>query len=187
MLESSAPNEDMEKAVIKIGLSKEELKDRFQSTREQWIARDERGWFAANTFYTPTIELVKYLIEHKQSVYVITTKHSSFALKLLENAGISGLEKDRVFGLGSGEKREVLTEIAKKRESMNGGSCIFVEDRIETLRDVAAHCPVPATLVVAGYGYNTSHNRTRAREKDHFCVFDTSQEMCDWMKEKAAV
>jgi hypothetical protein len=49
---------------------------------------------------------------------VITTKHASFAKRLLEGAGVT-ISEDRLFGLGSGTKRDVLAMLAATREGEN--------------------------------------------------------------------
>jgi hypothetical protein len=183
MLESPHPIDDMKQALNKMGYSEEVLKERFQKSREGWIAKDENGWLVANGFYAPTVEAMKRLIAERISIYVVTTKHASFAKKLLLRQGVE-LPDDRIFGLGSGKKREVITTISREREAVNGGSCIFIEDRIETLRDVAKHASFPSTLVVAGYGYNTENEREQAQSRDGFVVFNTSEQLNYWIRTK---
>ena len=185
MLASLTPQEDMEKALALMNRSKEELKERFQIARESWIKNDESGWLSENGFYMPTVEAARQLIESGHSVYVITTKHQSFASKLLQSVGIK-LPLDRIFGLGSGPKRDVLASIAREREAIQGGECIFIEDRTETLRDVARNGRLPATLVLAGYGYNTSIERQTCVEKDGFLVHETSEGLAKYLLQRAS-
>jgi len=180
MLGSPHPAKDMETALQKMGVPREELKDRFQRARDEWIARNEREWLSQNGFYAPVVAAMKRLIARSVSVYVVTTKHASFAAKLLASVGVN-LPPDRLFGLGSGKKREVLSALAREREAALGGSLVFIEDRVETLRDVAQHASVAATLVVAGHGYNTAEERRRAREEDGFDVMDTAEQLGDWL------
>lgn len=185
MLASLTPQEDMEKALASMNRSKEELKERFQIARETWLKNDEAGWLAENGFYMPTVEAARKLIESGHSVYVITTKHQSFASKLLQSVGIN-LPLDRIFGLGSGPKRDVLASIAREREAIQGGECIFIEDRTETLRDVARNGRLPATLVLAGYGYNTSRERQTCVEKDGFVVHETSEGLAKYLLDRSS-
>lgn len=178
MLASREPLEEMKRSLQHCNVTEEELKKAFQQARDSWIARDETGWLAANDFYMETVRAVQTLISRGASVYVVTTKHSSFAVKLLNRVGID-LPMDRIFGLGSGKKRQVLSNLATSREAQLGGRCIFFEDRLETLLDVSRHAQLPCDLVLCGYGYNTQHEREKAVERG-FIVKNTASELCEW-------
>lgn len=175
MVNSPTALHDMERALDAMPWSKQQLMDLFKRERDLWIERDEEGWLASNSFYSPALDALKQLwTENKCSVYVITTKHRTFARKLLERAGVVDFPEDRLFGLGSGKKRDVLGMLASTREARLGGHCVFVEDRVETLRDVAANGALPVHLVLAGYGYNTARDRASALESG-FTVCETGQ------------
>lgn len=181
MLSSSTPLQDMESALTKMKVTKDELKHRFQITREAWIAEDCEGWLQENQFYQATLAALKNLISKGISVYIITTKHSSFANNLLRNNGVE-LDQGRIFGLGSGKKGEVLAKLAKETEAKLGGECIFIEDRLETLNEVNETVNMPIDLVLAGYGYNTAIERENAR-KQGFQVFKTDEDLSRWLDE----
>lgn len=175
MVESKTPLEDMERALVSMPFPKQRLVDLFKQQRDLWISTDEIGWLNENSFYAPTMEAIKSLWTDKRaSVYVVTTKHRTFARKLLERAGLQDFPEDRLFGLGTGKKREVLHMLASTREAKLGGTCVFVEDRVETLRDVALNGTLPVELMLAGYGYNTAEDRRSAQEHG-FTVCETSQ------------
>ncbi|PQM38778.1 uncharacterized protein Pyn_34463 [Prunus yedoensis var. nudiflora] len=69
------------------------------------------------------------------TIYIVTTKQSRFADALLrELAGVT-IPPERIFGLGSGPKVEVLKQLQKKPEHQ-GLKLHFVEDRLATLKNV---------------------------------------------------
>lgn len=157
--------------------SVDELKRRFQAARDAWIARDEAGWFAANGFFQPAVDLARELLtDPHSSVYVCTTKHASHALRLLRGVGVD-IPPERVFGLGSGPKTRTIARLAaaERDAGLPPATVWFVEDRVETLVE-ASRGPTPANLVLAGFGYNTREQRELGRRHGFFVV-DRAEEL----------
>ena len=142
--------------------SEETLKGTHHRAREQWIAADEDGWLASHGEFAPAVEFARRLVARGEVVYVITTKAAVFAHRLLASMNLA-VPEDRVFGLGSGPKRIVLETIATEHEAVRG-SFWFIEDRLNTLRDVQ-HGRMPMRLVLAGWGYNTREERAAAADE----------------------
>ena len=142
--------------------SVDELKKRFQAARDAWIHRDEDSWFRANGFYEPVVRAMRELLANDQAVYVCTTKHASFAHRLLKRVGVD-LPPSHLFGLGSPRKPVVIGQIATSAEEASRGpaTICFVEDRVETLVE-ASRSPTSMRMFLAGFGYNTSAQRNVA-------------------------
>ncbi|QHO08657.1 uncharacterized protein DS421_14g474590 [Arachis hypogaea] len=89
----------------------------------------------ANRFYPGTADALRFA---SSKVYIVTTKQSRFAYALLkELAGIT-LPPERIYGLGTGPKVEVLKKLQKMPEHQEhqGLTLHFVEDRLATLKNV---------------------------------------------------
>ena len=146
-----------------MGESVDELKARFKAARDAWIASDEPGWFAANGFYAPVVECLGTLVARRAEVYVVTTKSKEFARRLLDKVGLGAIDDAHLFGLSAKTKAEILGDIAHGAQAqLGGGTCVFVEDRVETLHNVAARARCATELVLAGHGYNTESDKRQA-------------------------
>lgn len=95
-------------------------------------------------------------------IYIITTKQTRFCNLLLKRYGITKIDEENVFGLGSGSKISVLKELLKKPD-LKGKTICFVEDRYETLEAVSiSMLGQPLELYLATWGYNTPETRAVA-------------------------
>ncbi|XP_026663639.2 uncharacterized protein LOC103715476 isoform X2 [Phoenix dactylifera] len=84
------------------------LIDLFGRVRDNWMQTDLSGWIGANRFYPGTGDALRFA---SSQVYIVTTKQSRFADALLrELAGVT-IPSEKIYGLGTGPKVEVLKKL----------------------------------------------------------------------------
>uniref|UniRef100_A0A7I4CU35 Uncharacterized protein n=1 Tax=Physcomitrium patens TaxID=3218 RepID=A0A7I4CU35_PHYPA len=136
--------------------NKEDLVDLFGKVRDDWLEHDLRGWIGANRFYPGTADALKF---SSSTLFIVTTKQARFASALLREIGGIDFPMDRIYGLGSGPKVEVLKKLQERPEH-EGLTLHFVEARLATLRNVIK---TPAFdnwhLYLGTWGYNTQSER----------------------------
>eukprot|EP00924_Labyrinthula_sp_SR-Ha-C_P000377 maker-scaffold_25-snap-gene-5.55-mRNA-1 protein AED:0.00 eAED:0.00 QI:283/1/1/1/1/1/2/124/550 len=167
-----------EEFISKSGKSLEEIKNIFTQVREDWIIEDLEGWLDLHGFFQPSVDAVKKLLineKTRERVYVITTKQKQFALRLLESAGLD-FPEERVFGLGSGPKHEVMKKLWEENEKGVSERCFFLEDRLNTLLKASNHGNILSDdcgweFGFANWGYNTKEQELQARQK-HFKILN---------------
>ncbi|XP_058225900.1 uncharacterized protein LOC131334717 isoform X2 [Rhododendron vialii] len=149
--------------------SKDALIDLFGKVRDEWMENDLATWIGANRFYPGVPEALKFA---SSRIYIVTTKQSRFADALLrELAGVI-IPPERIFGLGSGPKVEVLKQLQKKPEHQDV-TLHFVEDRLVTLKNVIKEPELDGWSLYLGdlfiidslirdWGYNTQKERAEA-------------------------
>ncbi|KAK9121295.1 hypothetical protein Syun_018912 [Stephania yunnanensis] len=136
-----------------------ELIELFGKVRDEWIDKDLLGWIGANRFYPGVSDALKFA---SSKVYIVTTKQSRFAGALLQNLAGVTIPPDRIYGLGTGPKVEVLKQLQKKPENQ-GLRLHFVEDRLATLRNVINEPELSSwKLYLVDWGYNTKKEREEA-------------------------
>ncbi|OVA14284.1 hypothetical protein BVC80_9027g45 [Macleaya cordata] len=131
----------------------------FGKIRDEWIDNDLSSWIGANRLYPGVSDALKFA---SSRVYIVTTKQSRFADALLrELAGVK-IPSDRIYGLGTGPKVEVLKQLQRKPEHQ-GLTLHFVEDRLATLKNVIKEPELYAwNLYLGDWGYNTQKEREEA-------------------------
>ncbi|CAM8974466.1 hypothetical protein QQ045_030429 [Rhodiola kirilowii] len=141
------------------GEERDPLIDLFGKIRDEWIDSDLTTWIGANRLYPGVADALKFAYSR---VYIVTTKQGRFADALLkELAGVS-LPPERIYGLGSGPKVEVLKQLQKKPEHQ-GLKLHFVEDRLATLKNVIKEPELDGwNLYLGDWGYNTQEERDEA-------------------------
>jgi phosphoglycolate phosphatase-like HAD superfamily hydrolase len=151
-----------------LGATREAGAAALDRTPGEWIARDESGWLAAHRFYPGLIERLRALVGGPIRLYVITTKGGRFAQKLLERQGVA-LAPAQIYGKEARRpKRAILLELAAGSE---GAGIWFVEDRLQTLRDVKGERALTrAGLFLAAWGYNTPPERAAAEQDDRIAI-----------------
>ncbi|KAJ1694838.1 hypothetical protein LUZ63_011536 [Rhynchospora breviuscula] len=148
---------------------KDSLIDLFGRVRDEWIENDFPSWIGANRFYPGVADALRF---SSSEVYIVTTKQSRFAEALLrELAGIN-FPSERIYGLGTGPKVEVL----KKLQAMpqhTGMTFHFIEDRLATLKNVIKEPELNEwNLYLVTWGYNTEKERNEAREISRIRLVD---------------
>ncbi|KAJ4950952.1 hypothetical protein NE237_027784 [Protea cynaroides] len=139
--------------------NKDSLVDLFGKVRDAWIDNDLLSWIGANRIYPGVSDALKFA---SSRVYIVTTKQSRFADALLrELAGVT-IPSDRLYGLGTGPKVEVLKQLQAKPEHQ-GLTLHFVEDRLATLKNVIKVPELDGwNLYLGDWGYNTQKEREEA-------------------------
>ncbi|XP_050386470.1 uncharacterized protein LOC126802803 isoform X2 [Argentina anserina] len=135
------------------GENRDGLIDLFGKVRDEWMDQDLETWIGANRLYPGVGDALKF---SSSTVYIVTTKQNRFADALLrELAGVT-IPPERIFGLGSGPKVEVLKQIQKKHQG-------FLEDRLATLKNVIKEPELDGwNLYLGDWGYNTQKEREEA-------------------------
>jgi len=137
------------------GFERVRLTEALDTTREEWLARDERGWLAAHRFYDGMAAWLQRLIADGQLFYILSTKDKRFLERLLLAHKVP-LRGDRIIGKAEPkrEKWDVLRELAGAH-GVTPGTAWFVEDRLATLVDMRRHAPdlAGARLFLADWGY----------------------------------
>ncbi|XP_011624852.1 uncharacterized protein LOC18422845 isoform X2 [Amborella trichopoda] len=131
----------------------------FGKVRDEWIEKDFSGWIGANRFYPGIADALKFA---SSTIYIVTTKQSRFADALLRELADVTIPPDRIYGLGSGPKPEVLKQLQRQPEHA-GLKLHFVEDRLATLRNVIREGELDGwNLYLGNWGYNTAKEREEA-------------------------
>ncbi|XP_004306764.1 PREDICTED: uncharacterized protein LOC101294106 [Fragaria vesca subsp. vesca] len=141
------------------GEEKDPLVNLFGKVRDEWMDQDMATWIGANRIYPGVSDALRFA---SSTIYIVTTKQSRFADALLrELAGVM-IPPERIFGLGSGPKVEVLKMLQKKPEHQ-GLKLHFVEDRLATLKNVIKEPELDGwNLYLGDWGYNTEKERDEA-------------------------
>ncbi|XP_061997642.1 uncharacterized protein LOC133715240 [Rosa rugosa] len=139
------------------GEDRDGLIDLFGKVRDEWMEQDLKTWIGANRLYPGVPDALKFT---SSTIYVVTTKQSRFADALLrELAGVT-IPPERIFGLGSGPKVEVLKQLQKKHQGLK---LHFLEDRLATLKNVIREPELDGwNLYLGDWGYNTQKERDEA-------------------------
>ncbi|XP_021906305.1 uncharacterized protein LOC110820965 [Carica papaya] len=153
------------------GEDRDALIDLFGKIRDEWMDTDLATWIDANRFYPGVSDALKFA---SSEIYIVTTKQSRFADALLrELAGVT-IPPERIFGLGTGPKVEVLKQLQKKPEH-RGLKLHFVEDRLATLKNVIKEPELDGwSLYLVNWGYNTSKERDEAANISRIEVIELS-------------
>ncbi|XP_072986153.1 uncharacterized protein [Typha latifolia] len=143
----------------------------FGRVRDEWMENDLSGWIGANRFYPGVADALKF---SSSSVYIVTTKQGRFAEALLRELAGVNIPSERIYGLGTGPKVEVL----KKLQSMSQHKDLtlhFVEDRLATLKNVIKEPALDNwNLYLGRWGYNTEKEREEAESIPRIHVVDLS-------------
>jgi len=155
--------------IEKEGLTPQRLKQVFGDARDKLIEEDRGAWLRWNRFYPGVGEALSKALRNHQ-VFIVTTKQERFVALLLEHNRIE-LDLERVFGLERNKsKPEILSELMERPE-LAGAALHFIEDRMSTLRQVAAMPgQEPVRLYLVDWGYNTAAEREEAAASGRITV-----------------
>nr|CAD1836015.1 unnamed protein product [Ananas comosus var. bracteatus] len=135
------------------------LIDLFGKVRDEWIRNDFSGWIGANRFYPGVADALRF---SSSEVYIVTTKQSRFAEALLRELAGVNIPSERIYGLGTGPKVEVLKQLQSMSQH-DGLKLHFVEDRLATLKNVIKDPALDQwNLYLGRWGYNTEKEREEA-------------------------
>ncbi|KAJ0054136.1 hypothetical protein Pint_00450 [Pistacia integerrima] len=156
--------------------SRDDLIDLFGKVRDEWMDTDLETWIGANRcffcrFYPGVPDALKFA---SSRIYIVTTKQSRFADALLQKLAGVTIPPERIYGLGTGPKVEVLKQLQKKPEHQ-GLTLHFVEDRLATLKNVIKEPELNAwNLYLGNWGYNTEKEREEAASIPRVQVLELS-------------
>ncbi|XP_057435666.1 uncharacterized protein LOC130728269 isoform X2 [Lotus japonicus] len=153
------------------GENRDALIDLFGKVRDEWLEQNFATWIGANRIYPGVSDALKFA---SSRVYIVTTKQSRFADAILrELAGVT-IPPERIYGLGSGPKVEVLKQLQKKPEHQ-GLTLHFVEDRLATLKNVIKEPELDQwNLYLGNWGYNTRKEKEEAAAISRIQVLELS-------------
>ncbi|KAL2330285.1 hypothetical protein Fmac_017866 [Flemingia macrophylla] len=151
--------------------NREELIELFGKVRDEWLESDFAGWMGANRLYPGTADALRFA---SSKVYIVTTKQGRFADALLrELAGVT-IPPERLYGLGTGPKVEVLKKLQKMPEHQ-GLILHFVEDRLATLKNVIKEPELDNwNLYLVNWGFNTQKEREEAAANPRIQLLELS-------------
>ncbi|KAG6748118.1 hypothetical protein POTOM_048019 [Populus tomentosa] len=139
--------------------NRDALIELFGKVRDEWMDNDLATWIGANRFYPGVPDALKFA---SSSIYIVTTKQSRFADALLQELAGVKIPPERIYGLGTGPKVEVLKQLQRKPEHQ-GLKLHFVEDRLATLKNVIKDPELDGwNLYLGDWGYNTHKERGEA-------------------------
>ncbi|CAJ2671245.1 unnamed protein product [Trifolium pratense] len=153
------------------GENRDALIDLFGKVRDEWLEQDFAAWIGANRIYPGVSDALKFA---SSRVYIVTTKQSRFADALLrELAGVT-IPPERIYGLGTGPKVEILKQLQKRPEHQ-GLTLHFVEDRLATLKNVIKEPELDKwNLYLGNWGYNTAQEKEEAAAISRIRVLELS-------------
>ncbi|XP_062090358.1 uncharacterized protein LOC133796728 [Humulus lupulus] len=151
--------------------NREILIDLFGKVRDEWLENDLDTWIGANRFYPGVPDALKFA---SSRIFIVTTKQGRFADALLRELTGVTIPPERIFGLGTGPKVEVLKQLQKKPEHQ-GLKLHFVEDRLATLKNVIKEPELDGwNLYLGDWGYNTQKEREEATSIPRIRVLELS-------------
>ncbi|GAB2291018.1 hypothetical protein Dimus_025274 [Dionaea muscipula] len=152
--------------------NRDTLIDLFGKVRDEWIENDLATWIGANRFYPGVPDALQFA---SSKIYIVTTKQSRFASVLLQELAGVTVPSERIYGLGTGPKVEVLKQLQKKAEHQ-GMTLHFVEDRLATLKNVIKEPELDSwNLYLAKWGYNTQKEREEAASFPRIQLLELSE------------
>jgi phosphoglycolate phosphatase-like HAD superfamily hydrolase len=143
------------------GATVAELKTRFATVRDHWIADDLPDWVSMNPLF-PGIKAKLQGLAQSGACYIVTTKQERFVQHILAANDVD-LAQERIFGLDRNlSKPEILMQIQRSNPNSN---IVFTEDRLQALLNVAKHPDLGTIkLCFASWGYNTTDDKAVARK-----------------------
>jgi len=139
-------------------LDTEKLKQRFGTTRDEWLKRDLQEWLKMNPLF-PGVQ-TKLASINSDHCFIVTTKQERFVEQIL-SANKIPFPKEQIFGLDRKlSKQQVLRQLQDKYP---GHPFVFLEDRLPTLIRVMNDPDLTnIQLVLANWGYNTTKDKQQA-------------------------
>lgn len=159
------------------GLTKQEVVQKLDGVRDDWIEHDLDGWLKLHRFYPGTIEQLQKILALDLEFYIITTKEGRFAQQLLQRHGID-LAETRIIGKESKRPKYETLRILRDRHQQDKDKLqiFFVEDRLKTLQQVAQQPDLQnVSLFLADWGYNLEGDRRLAANDERIQLLSLEQ------------
>lgn len=158
----------------RIGRTPADLVALFGATRDAWIAADLADWLGRHHFY-PGVRDRFAAYCRTEPCFILTTKQQRFIVALLAGQGIP-FPAEHIYGLDRGRRKEEILEDLLGHPEHIGATWHFVEDRLPTLRRVAARPALAGVrLYLADWGYNTPADHAAARAHPAITVWSPEQ------------
>ena len=143
--------------------------------RDHWIDNDLDTWLELHRFYPHVLEQIQKIINSQTRFYIVTTKEGRFVRQLLKQQGIE-LPAEQIIGKESKRPKYETLRIIKDNAHESNENIWFIEDRIQTLRQVQKQPDLKGIkLFLADWGYNTEPEKTAAKEDSAIELISLSQ------------
>lgn len=152
--------------LAKENLTPQQLSQKLDQVRDQWLENSLSEWLALHRFYPGVIAKLQSLLAQPQPIfiYIVTTKEGRFAELLLKEQGIE-LGNLRVVGKECQQPKDITLAQILSRHQCAPEDLWFVEDLLPTLIKVSAHPHLEGLkLFLATWGYNTPALRQQAQQ-----------------------
>ena len=146
------------------GLTKQEVVQKLDGVRDDWIEHNLDDWLGLHRFYPGTIERLQQILASEIELYIVTTKEGRFVKQLLQQQGVD-LAETQIIGKESKRPKYETLRILRDRNSKSeiNPKIFFVEDRLKTLQQVAQQQDLAnVNLFLADWGYNLQGDRRLA-------------------------
>jgi phosphoglycolate phosphatase-like HAD superfamily hydrolase len=165
-------DEECERLMAALSLTREDLVARFGAARDSWIAADEADWLSRHRFYPGVLARLS-AARRDHEVAILTTKQERFAAALLRSGGVD-LPSERLIGFESGVPKEQTLAALLGEARARDTAVHFVEDRLDTLRRVENTPELDRVrLYYAAWGYGTPTDLAAARSDPKITVWQT--------------
>jgi hypothetical protein len=149
------------------GLAATVLAAALDTSRDEWTTSDATGWLASHRFYPGIADWLRNLLAANQLVYVLSTKEKRFVDLLLQWQRVP-LPPTQTIGKATPRraKWKVIEALIERHDLPTDGEGVwFVEDRLETLRELRKDAPHlrKMHLFLATWGYVFPRDVTKAR------------------------
>jgi len=131
---------------------REQFLDIFYKERQEFSQKKTAQWIRLNPLYEGMQEFLS-AFPHKRNLYVITTKKTEFADKILKGNGVEMAFEQMLHATPDNGKDKIITMLLRKR-NVAPARFYFVDDQVDTLLKVKSsgiHC------ILAEWGYNNPH------------------------------
>lgn len=148
------------------GLSKQEVVQKLDGVRDDWIKHNLADWLSLHRFYPGMIEQLRQILNSAVKLYIVTTKEGRFVKQLLQQQGID-LPAAQIIGKESKRPKYETLRIIRDRHQQPGENIqiTFVEDRLPALQQVAQQDDLKfVELFLADWGYNLESDRAIATQ-----------------------
>lgn len=148
------------------GLSKQEVVQKLDGVRDDWIKHNLADWLSLHRFYPGMIEQLRQILNSAVKLYIVTTKEGRFVKQLLQQQGID-LPAAQIIGKESKRPKYETLRIIRDRHQQPGENIqiTFVEDRLPALQQVAQQEDLKfVELFLADWGYNLEGDRAIATQ-----------------------
>ena len=142
-----------EQVFTSISLNTRALINLFNKIRGDWVEVNPESWLSWHKLYPCSKNIIKTGKTYYKEVYIVSTKHKKFIVKLLDYFGIE-FNPDNIYGLESGKSKMEIVETILKKTKVAPKNSVFVDDYSNTLSSFAENDFLQdMRLYLASWGY----------------------------------